>query len=221
MEAFGANGQLQFSTQIPGAAGGESLEVIDAGSIYAGGTVSYNPANEFLGFSKSTTGRVRGITNSTQTAWTSHASWGTVLYVKLKKTSVTAENSAQAYGLRVFKSNGSTLSFSSGYSHGTEILAVTPSQTVGSTPNLAGAGVPMFGGRIYVGNPSGVYTIPGQMSFVVPGQHGHRLDCLDYQYSGSRIGVSVDNLVSYYISGIHYRFSTQNASSIITLRRKQ
>tara|TARA_R110002074_G_scaffold55025_1_gene136920 strand:+ start:703 stop:1365 length:663 start_codon:yes stop_codon:yes gene_type:complete len=215
IEVFSSNNTFQLGTTVD-----EALTVVSSGTISAGNnSPTINPLNQIIAFNRTDDGFIRGNTNSTGTLWTAHASYGTVKYLLLERMSVRAEDSAGDYGIRVFKSDGSTRNYSSNYSKGVEIISVVEPNTVGNaaTNDSNGARPPDY---IYSGNPTDIYVAPGSQAFNFQSNVGGlRQETFKFFHSGTA-GIGAEGIYSFFLFGTQYRIRFMNHSSIIVLKQK-
>lgn len=206
IEIFSSNNTLQLGTTAQ-----ENLTVIDTGTVASSASVTYDGLNEILCFNRSTTGWVDGNTNSTATSWT-NTSGVTVNWLKLKRASTNTEDDSGTYGIKVFKSDGTSINFSSNYSKGQDVLAVISPGTVSST-GTAITQSPI----IYSGAPSGVYVGVGRMVFSVSASQYQAYETLYFDYTSNVIRSR--NLFGFDIGTGFTYLGYPNKSSLIVFNR--
>ena len=219
IEVFSSNNTFQLGTTVD-----ETLTVVSSGTVTAGNSISLNPSNQIIAFNRTNNGFIRGNTNATGTTWTAHGNYGTVKYILLERMSTKAEDSAGTYGIRLFKSNGSSRSYSSNYSKGVEIISVVKPNTVGNsaTNNANGARAPDM---IYNGNPTNIYVAPGSQAFSFQsGVGGVRQETFRFFHTATSawpaLGIGAEGIFSFFLFGTQYRIRMMNHSAIIVLKQK-
>ncbi|MGY8868632.1 MAG: hypothetical protein ACKVJK_23745, partial [Methylophagaceae bacterium] len=159
IEVYNENENLQFSTDQ------ESFAVIDTGTVTNTSSVDYNSANEILFVRRTTTGHIDGNTtrevSSGVDRWT-NASGTTVEYLKVKRTSQRAEDNSSTYGVKVFKSDGTTLQYSSGYSKGPKLIDII---SPGSTQSFGYPNAYAYKPVLYSGSLTNIWYGFGDMKY--------------------------------------------------------
>ena len=212
LEIFSNNGSLQLGTTVQ-----ESLSVITASTVANGSSVDYNGTNEILCFNRSTTGWIAGNTNATATSWT-NGSGVAVNWIKLQRMTQTLEDETHNYGLKIFDAQGSSRTYSTGFSKSQEILNVISPRTISSTTIQPGGA-----SLIYTGDPVGVYVGVGRMKFTYSDSEYTGLENLYFDTSNNVIRSR--NLVGFNLgpgggpSGWNY-IPRANSSSLIVFKRK-
>lgn len=160
IEVYNQNNNLQFSAEQ------ESFAVIDTGTVTNTSFKDYNSANEILFVRRTTTGHIDGNTSRGGGTggidrWT-NASGATVEYLLVKRTSQRAEDNSSTYGIKVFKSDGTTLQYSSGYSKGPKLIDIIPP---GSTQSFGYPNNYTYKPVLYSGSLTNIWYGFGDMKF--------------------------------------------------------
>ena len=207
LEIFSNNGSLQLGTTVQ-----ESLSVIGSATVATGSSVEYNGTNEILCFNRSTTGWITGNTNATGTSWT-NSSGDPVNWIKLQRMTQSTEDETHNYGLKIFDAQGSSRTYSTGFSKSQEVLYVKSPGTVSSTSKeVGGAAV------IYTGDPAGVYVGVGRMYY---GSSLSQYDAYENLYfDTSNDVIRSRNLVGFDIGNGWNYIGRPNRSSLIIFKRK-
>jgi len=251
IEVENSNGRLQLSSE--NAEIKSTMRVIASGSAYPGhtsgasGPVSLDPSKEFLAFRRplNNVGFIRGSHNAAGTVWTvennSSSAYGYIEWIKIRfnHTVTSVENSG--YGINIYNDSAGTLSFSSNWDEGLDIISVTDSSTVGTlqtdggNPVGSGSGA-MAGESIYnpgglsnlstFSPPSKIYVTGGKMIFKIPGTSpagGRRMGTFRYRSQG----IEAEGLVAVYPEngfggyGVQiFRLRDVNSSSVLVIRRR-
>ena len=214
----------------------EGLFIVASGTANPGSSVSVDPSKEFLAFNRTTAGFIRGSHNTAGTVWTaennSSSNYGAINWIKCRRISdVTAAQTG--YGLNIYKSNGTSLAYSSNLAVGIDIKHIQDPQTLGSlqganTAPYTNVNTSMPSQRIYNMSTEGTfvnyYFAPGWQQFVVTlnGQQvtgGIRQETFHFQ---SNFTVGIEGLFSGMIVGTssRYRIRMLNFSSILVIKRR-
>jgi hypothetical protein len=176
IEVLNDNGTVQFSSEAQ-----ESLTVINYGTCGPSNSVTYDGNNEILCFNRSTTGWINGNTNSFATSWT-NASGVTVNWIKLKRASTDTADDTADYGIEVYKSDGTSINFSSNFSKAQNITDIIAPRSVFSLNNTI-AGSP----EIHTGDPTGLYVGVGRMTYFESTNNDDLYDNIYFDYIGNKI----------------------------------